>query len=369
MFNIKKLFNQKNASFYIFLFLALLVFLFFINTTTNILENFGGSSDAAAFDIPKFKKWTLPNSNNWYKLQANGYIVRFQDLGFTMPNKKLSIVFLYNNLVGSLSWRNLFRFTDLPDRPWPGRVDTGERIPSVYVFPDGTNKFHIRFGTATDTNSGYDTNILLPMGVPSFIALVFDDNTFSLYINNILVWTSGYNNIYPRSDKTTLLIGDNQFPSDGNIFLKNFTLYDGALSQADINNIYDKLDEGPAGKVGPAGPAGPVGAVGPAGKDGIVGPAGLAGPPGPAGPAGSVGPQGPAGPQGSAGPQGLAGEPGPAGPPGKQGESGLLGPPGEQGEPGPAGSVAPLPVPVGTIDPAEQQSGYTKTMWQPGTIV
>jgi hypothetical protein len=321
MFNIRNIFNKKNFSFYVLLFLFLLVVLFLLNIT-NVLENFGGSSDAAAFDVPTLKKWTLPDSNNWYRLKPNGYIVKFKDLGFTMPNKKLSIVFLYNDLLGSTSWRNLFRFSDVADRPYQG-VDTGERIPSMYVIPDGANKFHIRFGTDSGTNDGYDTNILLPMGVPAFIGLVFDDNTFSLYINNILVWSSGYNNIYPRSDKTTLYIGDNQFPTDGNIYIKNFTLYDGALTQADINKIYDKLEAGPQG------PAGTPGAAGPPGQAGI---AGAAGSQGPAGTPGAAGPQGPAGPAGPAGPQGLQGPPGKNGNDGKDGKDGEAGPAPQQAQ-------------------------------------
>ena len=70
-------------------------------------------------------------------------------------------------------------------------------------------------------------------------------------------------------------------------------------------------------------------------KNEQVGPAGAVGPAGPAGPAGAVGPAGPAGPKGAVGPAG------PAGAKGEKGDPGVAGPKGDKGDPGAQGPAGP----------------------------
>jgi hypothetical protein len=130
--------------------------------------------------------------------------------------------------------------------------------------------------------------------------LVFDTNNFKLYVNENLSYSGDFNNIYKRTDKSILYIGEHfdGDGADGKILIKNFTVYDGALSETDVTNMYNKLEEMPPGVPGPPG---------------IAGPQGIAGPPGNTGPPGTTGPPGMSGPPGSQGPSGMVGPPGPKG--------------------------------------------------------
>jgi len=234
------------------------------------MENFAGSVVAPAFDTPTLKKWTFPDSKNtWYKVKKSP-LYKFSDLGFTSPNSKMSYSFLYTCLEGVNYWRNIFRFSNRED----GSDGTDGRNPGLWVFPDYTNRLHFRVGSNENPNDGLNT-IVLPMGTPMLITFVIDENTINFYLNNILAYTGKFNGIKPRNANALFWINDSD--NDGNLYIKNLTFYDGALTQTDVNNIYDKLEEGkqgPQGPQGPAGPAGPVGPVGPVGPQGKIGPQG-----------------------------------------------------------------------------------------------
>ena len=92
------------------------------------------------------------------------------------------------------------------------------------------------FSTDKDGNDGVDPNIEIPMGIPSLITLVFNKNTFTFYVNGNAVKTLSYGSIYPRNIDTKLYIGDHfdGYGNDGNVLIKNFTIYDGALNETDV---------------------------------------------------------------------------------------------------------------------------------------
>jgi hypothetical protein len=290
-----------------------LVVSYFVNPKSITIEKFVDSTTAAAFSVPTLKKWSFEESSSWYKVLPKGssYQVPFSDLGFTMPNSVISISFLINIVGGSAAWREVFRFNDGTSRDC---CEKGDRIPAFFVWPDNTTKFHIRFSTDGDGNDGIDSPTLIPMATPVMITLVFDTNNFKLYINNNISYSGDFNNVFSRTDKTILYIGENfdSYGADGNILIKNFTVYDGALSETDVTNMYNKLEELPPGVAGPAGPAGPAGTPGVAGPAGAPGVSGQPGTPGIAGPAGTpgvAGKTGLTGPKGNTGPKGSMGEP------------------------------------------------------------
>jgi hypothetical protein len=295
---LKKLMQNMNI-YTILLFLVILIVLMFLwMNFNNTFETFE-VQDTSVFDIPNIKNWKFDNANttqkwnSWYPLKVNDYKKSFNDLGFTTPNSKMTIVFMFHCQAGFNQWRNIFHFTNTGDNC----CKEGDRVPAMWVFPDGTNKFHIRFSTETGGNDGYDS-VVRPM-IPELVSLVFDDDTFTLYINDAMEHTGTYNKIVKREDACQFYIGDPWHSADNNIFIKNFTLYDGALTATNIRDIYNSMSKGKDGAVGPAGPIGPAGAIGPAGPAGAVGPAGQIGPAGPAGaigPAGAVGPMGPQAP-------------------------------------------------------------------------
>jgi hypothetical protein len=228
--------------FYIILFFLIFIILFTLIYKSYNIEGLGTSNDIIAFDRPNLKKWFFPDSLNWYKLVKSKQY-KFSELGFTMPNRKLSISFLYTCLESAGFWRNILRFSDNDggrDGPPNGRN------PGLWVWPVtgphvDPNKLHFRVSSNSSWNSGLDT-INLPLGVTMLITFVIDRNTIYFYKDNILVSTSNFNRLKPRTHKTSFFVnadGD----IGGKVLIKNLTFYDGALSQTDINNMYDTLHE------------------------------------------------------------------------------------------------------------------------------
>jgi hypothetical protein len=294
MLKINKLFNL-NYLIIIFLIFFILFFIIYRNNIykiNKINETFGTSNSGAAFLIPNKKKWTFDRSNDWYQIRQNGYSIKLNQTGINVNNRDISILFLINVISVTNYWRNIFHFTSTNRNCCGG----GDRVPAMWIRPDNTHSYHIRFSTISDNNGGIDmAGYDLAKSTPLFIGLVFNNNTFSLYINNILQQQSQYSYIFSRNNNTILYIGDPWHPQDGNIYIKNFTIYDGALNQDDINNVYDNLEKGVDGKIGSAGNPGPPGNDGSPGEMGDVGPKGQVGD---AGPQGKIGPRGPIGPTG-----------------------------------------------------------------------
>jgi len=223
--------------FYIILFFLIFIILFTLIYKSYNIEGLGTSNDIIAFDRPNLKKWFFPDSLNWYKLVKSRQY-KFSELGFTMPNSKLSISFLYTCLEGARRWRNILRFSDNDgglDGPPNGRN------PGLWVRPEFQNRLHFRVSSNNSSNDGIDT-INLPLGITMLITFVIDLNTIYFYKDNILVSTSNFNGLKPRTDKTSFFVnaGGNH---GGKVLIKNLTFYDGALSQTDINNMYDTLHE------------------------------------------------------------------------------------------------------------------------------
>lgn len=133
------------------------------------------------------------------------------------------------------------------------------------------------------------------MNTPELVSMVFDDNLYTLYMNDVLVHSGTYNNIVKREAGGSFYIGDPWHSADGNLFIKNFTLYNGALTAKNVSDIYNGIDKGSPdrGPVGPRGAAGTNGANGAQGPTGPSGPVGATGPKGETGTTGAVGPPGP----------------------------------------------------------------------------
>jgi hypothetical protein len=331
MFKIQNGFIKKHCAVLIcsLCFVLVLLFLFLINRSVLGIDNFVESATAEAFNLPTFKKWSFEESSNWYKVKGIGssYQIPFKDLGMTMPSSVMSIAFLITIMGVSGTWREVFRINDATSRDC---CEKGDRIPAFFIWNDNTTKFHIRFSSDGAGNDGINAPTIIPMGIPILATLVFNGNNFKFYVNNYLSYTGDFNNIYKRTDKSILYIGENfpDYGADGNVLIKNFTIYDGALTDADVSNMYNKLEQasaGPAGPAGPMGPAGAAGSPGPAGPSGAVGSIGQVGPAGVDGPMGPMGPMGPVGSIGPAGPIGEKGEKGDKGDAGERGEQGLRG--------------------------------------------
>lgn len=348
-------FINKNINFTICVICLVLLLLYICYHGKSILENFVDTANTSkAFEVPTLTKWSLPeSSSSWFKLPGMGSEKTYIYKDFKFPTKTeydtVSISFLINIVSGLDKYRTIFQFTNTGNNC----CNFDDRVPAMFVFPDNTTRFYIRYSTNKDGNDGIEPNVNLPMGTPSLITLVFTKTNFNYYINGNLVKSMTHDYIYPRKSDTKLYIGDHfdGYGNDGNVLIKNFTVYDGALTETDVKNMYDKLNELSVGPAGPEGPAGQTGTQGPAGPSG---PAGMKGDKGDIGPQGLQGLEGPAGP---IGPQGLQGLEGPQGP---QGLQGLEGPQGLQGSVGPAwpGSPMSFTQPVGPTNGSNRYAKY-----------
>jgi hypothetical protein len=338
--------------------LLILVYLCYKYYFSAIHENFDelgfsnvySNTMTAAVNLPSFTKWTFPNSkNHWYAVKQSGFNKYVRDMGFSSNiNKTMSLSFFIQVNSGSSLWRNVFHFTDSTN-------SDSCRIPAMWIFPDNTTNFHIRFRTSDDNNNGINTQDFtsnISFGNPYLLTLVFKDNQFTFYINNTKVCDKGFNNIAARDNNTLMYIGNPWYASDNGILISNFTVYDGSLTQSDVNSMVDKVQQspliaGPPGKDGPSGPTGKDGAPGTPGPSGGQGSPGSPGTPGTNGLDGKDGGPGPSGPPGSTGEKGGDGPPGPQGAEGKPGGEGVsvpgpMGAPGSKGDPGPEGPAGPV---------------------------
>jgi len=315
----------------------------------------------AAVNTPSNKKWIFPNSKDtWHVLKVNDYKMRLGDMNFSQYNN-ISISFFIKINSGMGSWRNIFHFT----QDGNNCCQRGQRIPAMWVWPDGSTNLHIRFSTKDNTEeTGYGGNDginskdfmgNIAFGRPYLITLVFDGDNFNFYVNKSKFCDKNFNNIIGRDANTIMYIGDPWHSENYGLLISNFTVYEGVLTQDDVNNMVDKV-QGSAFIPGPPGSPGQNGNPGPPGSPGPAGPQGASGLPGSPGTNGTNGQSGHPGPKGDKGNNGDPGSPGSPGPTGAQGPEGLpggsgksipgpIGPAGskgDKGDPGPMGPVGPM---------------------------
>jgi hypothetical protein len=235
------------------------------------IENFYDYVTSDALNSPNIKKWTFLDSQIWYKVKRGSFTTSIREMGDVAKTKKFTISFILNLKNGAGYWRNVFHFSN---------SDDGSRIPAMWIHPDNTSKFHIRFATNSGGNDGIDTDGSFPLNNPTLVTLIFNEDNFKLYLGSSKVKDQNFNVINnSRNSDTKFYIGNPWYDNDGGILIKNFTVYDGALSESDVIKIDKMINDGTgiSGGVGPQGPAGPTGPKGDAGKDGAPGAPGAAG--------------------------------------------------------------------------------------------
>ena len=176
---IKELIRPRYLVFILFLLIIIFVIFF---TYKNVVESFGGSNSSAAFDIPSLKKWICPDTKVWLTPKQKSY--KFSDLGFTTPNKVMSVSFLLCIMKNDPNWREIFRISNKSngdDFWWNGQNSGDGRIPGLWIWPNNptnnpqTNNLHFRVATDSNVNDGLDTNVFIPMAVPSLITFVINN--------------------------------------------------------------------------------------------------------------------------------------------------------------------------------------------------
>ena len=233
--NIKKWFNKYIISFLLFICFIFLLYNLFVKS----YEGLGLASDSN--NLSNIKTWYFRKSKSWYKIKSGVDFINFKDTGFSTNTPEITITFLYNNLMGKDYWRNIFHFTNTDNNC----CGVGDRVPAIWVTPDNTNNFHITVSTKNNGNEWFNTNNNIPFSSPVFIGIVVQRNKIQYYINNTLIMTKNYDSdVLNRINKTILYIGDkwhNQ--DDASILIKDFTLYDAALTSSQINEVYSSMTD------------------------------------------------------------------------------------------------------------------------------
>jgi hypothetical protein len=191
--------------------------------------------DSKYKSIEKFanlKEWKFPNSMNWYTVSQNGYSIKMSDTGITLPTKQYSISFFYNLNAIKSSWTNIFHVTNTGNN----YGSNGDRIPAVWVFPDQT-RFHIRMSTNDSINDGIDVEAA-PLNNKILVTFLFDNNIFTMYINNTKKITKTFNNIATINPSALLYIGDPWHDHNKTVNIRDFTIYNGVLTADQISTIY-----------------------------------------------------------------------------------------------------------------------------------
>jgi len=322
--------------------------------------------------------WNFEKSSDWYTVIQNGFNIKMADTGITLPTRQYSISFLYNLTGISSKITNIFHISN--------NATDNSRIPAMWVNPSSTG-FQIRFATDNNANNGYDNDGAVPLNQITLITLVFDNNLFTMYHGNKVVLSKTFDNIALIQPSATLYIGNPWYENNGTVQIKGFTIYDGALNQEKMNNLFLNIIKGDNGtpappvKDGSPGTNGAPGKDGIAGKDGVPGKDGIAGKDGVPGKNGVDGKNGtpaaaakdgvpgkdgtpaPLAKDGVPGKDGIPGKDGQKGNPGKDGTPGKNGAPGQKGDPGIRGPTG-LKGEKGTPG-----STNSKSVLNPGAVV
>jgi hypothetical protein len=289
------------------------------------------------------KTWNFENSVDWYKVLKNGYSIKMSETGIKLPTRQYSISFLYHLSRLSPSQNNIFHITNTGNNC----CANGDRIPGLWVLPNQT-ALHLRFSTDAGGDDGMSGVGSIPLNQKVLITLVFDNNTVTMYTDDVITVTQSFQNIRSIESSATLWIGDPWHDNTGAIQIKGFTIYDGVLSSSQVANIYDNLEKGEPGKDGAIGPIGQKGEPGKdavPGKDGVPGKNGVPGKDSVPSKDGVPGKNGEPGKNGAPGINGSKGDPGKDGINGKQGNPGTAGKDGtpgangEKGDPGKDGAA------------------------------
>ena len=298
----------------------IILFILIVLYGIQLFEPFLVTSNSTAFLIPSFNKWMCPITDDWVNRVIPSYNIRCRNMGLSNNiNTTISISFLLLATQPSSNWRSIFHFTN-----GGNCCSVGQRIPALFITLNNNNIHWTCDSTEQGNNHGYFGTI--NWGIPSLITVVISNNSeyIIIYQNKNKIVTRQLH-FQPRNPNTILYLGDDPtlvHDTSNTVFIKNFTVFDGALSDTEVNNIYDALGTNFIGITGPDGITGPKGYNGLDGPQGDIGPDGHKGITGNKGPIGLIGPQGKKGP---IGPEGDIGHVGPDGVPGNMGDQGPIG--------------------------------------------
>ena len=132
------------------------------------------------------------------------------------------------------NWRNIFHVSG-SNNDWQ---NIGDRAPAVWIYPNFTNLL-VRNDSTTTTNLGISQSTYTPiLNTPVFVTIIYNTTTVTLYVNDSLSDTFTYSpGMEEASSDAQFYISDPWYISTG-YQIKDFSLYDSALSTNDVKMIY-----------------------------------------------------------------------------------------------------------------------------------
>jgi hypothetical protein len=123
----------------------------------------------------------------------------------------------------------------------------GQRNPAVWVWPNHLH-IHIRFSADGIGNNGIDTQSGAPpieLNKPYLITMVFNTKNYSCYMNKTKWADRTYGNFVMRNGDTRMWIGSHWHHAE-DVLISNYTVYDGALTATDVENMVNIAEIDPS---------------------------------------------------------------------------------------------------------------------------
>lgn len=177
--------------------------------------------------------WTYDLSiNKWYTISTNNLIGTWDKLNIA-SNSNMTLAFTIMIIDLSTTWRNIFHVSnDNVDC-----CDKGNRVPGIWMYPNDTT-LYICYDTENSPNN-YIKLSNLKMNVPIHIYVVFNNNTINAYVNGKIQKTLTIDApLVPAIPNAKVYIGDPWTLQNGGLKIKNFTIYNSALQEDQINKIH-----------------------------------------------------------------------------------------------------------------------------------
>jgi hypothetical protein len=186
-------------------------------------------------DEPTFV-WS-PSRDTWtWMYPYSGSQTPYSQLGISDTRTK-SITFWIYFTHYHWSWRNIFHITNSAQR---NCCSPGDRVPSVWLWP-GTGRLHICHDTMASVNENFNPEGIVA-GVPSFVALIWNERTLTVYIDNRNVGSYTYTGDLVEPSSSAVLLTPDPWHDAYCFQIKDLKFWNKPLEVDDLRQINKIVD-------------------------------------------------------------------------------------------------------------------------------
>lgn len=188
---------------------------------------------------------TPPNSNVWiynqtinlwYTPVQNNLIGDWSLTGIKSTASMTVSFWIYISEINQ-SWRNIFHVSNQN----VDCCDSGNRIPAAWICP-GDTYLYTRTSDASYGDNGADwSNIGIVLNTPTYVNMVFDNTTITVYFNGNSVGSYTLPSVIINAEPTAQFYISDPWYDSGGYQIQNFSLLNGALSASQILSEYVNL--------------------------------------------------------------------------------------------------------------------------------